>query len=335
MASIFSIDLQHLSVLALLPLSLLPWLRDRIDTLDFSYSPLLPHDSSARWLELGWRCLATIAIVMLIIGLAGPGKSEQMQEKIGRGAEISILLDRSASMDTNIRRKLPESWETARPSETKSEVVRGALLNLLEQRPENRYALTLFNIVATRVSPFTDDVRIIEAGLNATGIGRGPSETNMGLALLTAIESFEGRSYTGSRAIILVSDGGARLEQAVQEKIKNGLNRLGISLYFVYIQSSPNSPDLERLGLQSDSTVEEIGLHFFFKQLEVEYQVFQANDPESMEKAVKSIDAQQNLPLTYMERLPRVDYSQQCFALALASCLILAAISAVTMGRWT
>ena len=87
--------------------------------------------------------------------------------------------------------------------------------------------------------------------------------------------------------------------------------------------------------MQSDSTVEEIGLHFFFKQLEVEYQVFQANDPESMEKAVKSIDAQQNLPLTYMERLPRVDYSQQCFALALASCLILAAISAVTMGRWT
>lgn len=330
-----SIDLLHSPVLLLLPLALLPWLKDRVDTLDFSYSPLLPDDNAARWIDILWRVLATLALAMLILGLASPGRSEQQVERIGRGAEISILLDRSASMDARIVRMLPEAWEAARPSETKSEVVLGALLDLLRQRPENRYALNLFNIVTIRVSPFTDDVEIIRAGLEASSIGRGPSETNMGLALLSAIESFEGRSYSGSRAIVLVSDGGARLDDEIQKKISSGLKQYGISLYFVYIQSNPNSPDLERIGLQSNSTVEEVSLHLFFKGLGVDYHVFQANDPESMTHAVEQIDAQQNLPLTYLESIPRIDYSKWCYAAALISCLLMSATGATRLERWT
>lgn len=329
------LDLLHAPVLLLLPLAMLPWLNGRTDTLTFSHNAFLPRDTQARWLDIIWRALASITIGLIILGLAGPGKSSQQIERIGRGAEISILLDRSASMDANIRRKLPEAWEAARASVTKSEVVRGALLDLLDQRPDNRYALTLFNVVATRVSPFTDDVELIRAGLEASAIGRGPSETNMGLALLTAIESFDGRPYTGSRAIVLVSDGGARLEPLVQERISQGLRQHRISLYFVYIQSSPNSPDLERLGLQSDSTVEEVELHLFFKGLGVDYHVYQANDPESMANAVTQIDAQQNLPLTYLESVPRIDYQQRCFALALAGCLLISAMGATRMERWT
>jgi mxaC protein len=330
-----SFDLLHAPLLLLLPLALLPWINTRSDALAFSHNPFLPRDNMARWLDRLWRGLASAAMVTLVLGLAGPGKSSQQIERIGRGSEISILLDRSASMDANIRRNLPEPWEAARASQSKSEVVRGALLDLLEQRPGNRYALTLFNIVATRVSPFTDDVELIRAGLEATAIGRGPSETNMGLAILAAIESFEGRPYTGSRAIVLVSDGGARLEESVQEKISAGLKQFRISLYFVYIQSSPNSPDLERVGLQSDSTVEEVELHLFFRGLGVDYHVYQANDPESMAKAVTQIDAQQNLPLTYLESVPRIDYSRQCFAIALVGCLLISAFGATRMERWT
>lgn len=322
-------------LLLLLPLTLLPWLRHRQDTIDFSCNPLLPVDREARWLDNLWRILASLAIALLVAGLAAPGLSSQQVERIGRGAEISILLDRSASMDANIRRKLPESWEAARPSQSKSEVVRQALLDLLAQRPENRYALTLFNVVASRVSPFTDDVELIRAGLEATGIGRGPSETNMGLALLTAIESFEGRSYSGSRAIVLVSDGGARLGKPIQDKIRKGLNELSISLYFVYIQSSPNSPDLERLGLQSDSTVEEVELHVFFSGLGVDYKVFQANDPESMANAVTQIDARQNLPLSYLETIPRIDFQRHCFIAALLACLLITLTGTIRMERWT
>lgn len=335
MSNTLAMDLLHYPVLALLPLTLLPWLPDKVDTLDFSYTPLLPRDDTARMLGLLWRILATLAMAMLIIGLAGPGRSEQSVERIGRGAEISILLDRSASMDASIRRKLPEAWEAAREQDIKSEVVRDALLDLLRQRPDNRYALTLFNIVASRVSPFTDDVDIIRAGLEATGIGRGPSETNMGLALLTAIEAFEGRSYTGSRAIILVSDGGARLSKELQDQIRRGLKQNRISLYFVYIQSDPNSPDLERIGRQSDSTVEEVELHLFFRGLGVDYHVYQASDPDSMAAAVEQIDAQQNLPLTHLERMPRVDLSRHFFALSLACCLLLTIIGATRMERWS
>lgn len=335
LTSLLPFDFQHPWVLLLLPLMALPWLNRRQHDLPVSSIALLPDDSLADWLDHLWHLLASLFLALLIVGLAAPGLSSQQIERIGRGAEISILLDRSASMDANIRRKLPEAWEAARPSQTKSEVVRAALLDLLEERPENRYALTLFNTVAIRVSPFTEDVQIIRAGLQASGIGRGPSETNMGLALLSAIESFRDRDYTGSRAIVLVSDGGARLDEAVQTRIRQGLNELQISLYFVYIQSSPNSPDLERLGLQSDSTVEEVELHLFFRRLGVDYRVFQANDPESMARAVTEIDARQNLPLRQIETLPRVDLQRHCFVAALLICLLLGISALFRMEQWT
>lgn len=328
-------DLSQPLLLLLLPLVLLPWLRSRVESLDFSYSEWLPEDSTGLWLERGWRLLASLSFAALIVGLAGPGRSEQQIQRVGRGAEISILLDRSASMDTRIRRKLPEPWEAPRASQTKNEVVRAALLDLLEQRPDNRYALNLFNIVALRVTPFSDDVDMVIAGLQASGIGRGPSETNMGLALLTAIETFEDRDYSGSRSIVLVSDGGARLAQPIQDLIRKGLQKHKISLYFIYIQSSPNSPDLEKIGMHSESTIEEVELHVFFQGLGVEYQVFQANDPESMAEAVKQIDTQQNSPLTYFEQLPRVDHSRIFYIIAFASCLLLSGLGLWRMERWT
>jgi len=134
---------------------------------------------------------------------------------------------------------------------------------------------------------------------------------------------------------MLVSDGGARLSELEQRLIREGLLANRVSLYFIYIQSSPNSPDLERVGLQSDSTVEEVALHLFFQGLDVPYRVFQADDPDSMSAAVAEIDKQQNLPLTYLQQVPRVDFRNHALVFAALCSIVLALLSLFQLERWT
>ena len=152
-------------------------------------------------------------MALLVIGLAGPTGPERIVERIGRGAEISILLDRSASMDGMVRRPMPKDYQPTQVQMNKNGIAREALSWLLAQRPENRYSLLLFSVVPMQITDFTDDMGLLQAGLDASAIGRGPKETNMGTALLSAIEGFDKRPYTGSRALLLVSDGGAKLDE--------------------------------------------------------------------------------------------------------------------------
>ncbi len=337
-----NISFDKLPFLLLLPLVLLPLISHRRDALSYSWTQLLPQDPVGKYVEWLWRLLALLTLLSIIVGLAGPGRSETHIERIGKGAEISIVMDRSSSMDAFIHRnganpgKLTskQDYVAVRKQMSKNDVLREALGWLLTKRPNNRYALTLFNSAAMRVTQFTDDISIVQAALDASDIGRGPSKTNMGRGLLAAIEAFEGRSYSGSRVIMLVSDGGAKLDAKIREAISEGLKRNNISLYFIYIESSPNSPNLELVGTEVDSTLEEVALHKFFSGLDVEYQVFQAADPESLTKAIQRIDEQQNLPLTYLERIPRTDYSQWFLISAMILCGLLVLLSMTQRVNW-
>ncbi len=54
----------------------------------------------------------------------------------------------------------------------------------------------------------------------------------------------------------------------------------------------------------------EVAMHRFFKTLRTPYQVYEAEDPESLAKAVADVGRQQNFPLDYVEQLPRADFSR-------------------------
>lgn len=320
-------------VLALLPLALLPLLPKASDDTSIPSLAWLPEDTLGPAIRKLMALVAALCLAALVVAIAGPGTSQAYREKIGRGAELSVVMDRSASMDATVRRHVLKPGEQPRPEMPKRDVVRNALTWLVNERPDNRYALTFFNVAAIPVAPFNDDESLILAGLSASGVGRGPNKTNMGLALVSAIEQFNDRAYTGSRAILLVSDGGAVLDEETRQLISDGLRQNRISLYFIYIESSANSPDLETVGPGADEVVEEIALHLFFQQLDTDYRVFQANDPESMQEAVLEIDQQQNLPLQYMEPVPRVDYSQFFYFAAIAGCLLVVALTTLRVQK--
>jgi len=298
----------------------------------------LPVDDVGRRLNIVWKTLAAITIALLVLGLAKPQSSAGVIERVGRGAELSILLDRSASMDTQIRRKIKKDYQSKQSTKTKNDIAREALSWLLRQRPENRYALTVFHVVPMRVTDFIDDIQMLQAGLDASAIGRGAKETNMGVALLAAIEGFDQRPYTGSRALLLVSDGGAKLDKITRDKIQQGLQRNQISLYFVYVKSGINNADLintdlHTVGTDADSRSEEVALHLFFKNIGVAYQVFEADDEQSMQDAIATIDQQQNLPLTYYQRIPGTDYSRWLFICAFISCVGLTVLALVRLEK--
>lgn len=306
----------------LLPLGLLPLLPRATATSRVAHLAWLPADRIGPIAEAALRVIAALTIAATVIALAGPERPESSITRTGRGAEIALLLDRSSSMDQEIRHNRYDRGDDVE-RETKAQSMRRAFTDFVSRRPHDRYALVLFANSAMRILPFTEDVNAVRAGIAAASIGRGLTETDIGRALLAGIEAFKDRSYTGSRVIVLVSDGGAVLDPPTQARIREGLAKERISLYFIYIRSATNSPDLyqESVGPIEASTPEWV-LHGWFRTLATPYRVFQAKDPASIGAAVTALDRQQNLPLTYEERIARVDLR----GVALAAAAALAAL---------
>ena len=69
-----------------------------------------------------------------------------------------------------------------------------------------------FSANPIHVVPFTQHDESVQAAITAGGIGRGLSDTDVGWAMIAAIKEFDQRRYSGSRIILLVSDGGAKLD---------------------------------------------------------------------------------------------------------------------------
>ncbi|BAL95672.1 vWA domain-containing protein [Rubrivivax gelatinosus] len=328
-------DFLQAAWLLLLPLAVLPLLRRRRDTLSFAAVGWLPADPWGRAAGLLWRGFACGAICAAVIGLAGPGRSGTQVLRTGKGAEVLILMDRSSSMDANLMQRDVKSGgqiNASRP--TKNQVVRELLADFVERRPDDRFALMTFSTSAMLVAPFTQDHATVLAGLKATAIGRGLPDTLMGPALLAAIGQFEHRRYTGSRIVIVVSDGGAQLDDEQRRRIAAGLARQRIGLYWIYIRSGPNSPDLTRPVAGTLDSEEEAALHAFFKTLATPYHLFQTDDPQALASAIAEIDRQQNYPLSDLQQVPRLDYSPGCFLAALLCCLGLLACRALQLDDW-
>jgi mxaC protein len=331
-------DLTHPWALLLLPIAVLPLLRGRRDTLAFSYTPLVPKDPAGRIVGLLWRALASIAMASIVVALSGPGKPQTQVTRVGRGAEILVLMDRSRSMDDHM---LPSDWRKYDRSlllhqltrgQPKAKVARDLLAKFVAQRPDDRFALMFFSTKPLSVVSFTQHDEVVQAGIAAADIGRGLSNTEVGRALLAAIAEFDHRAYSGSRIILLVSDGGAFLDPPTQKRIEAGLARNRIALYWIYLRSY-NSPVLS-VPDPDRANAPEIALHTFFQALPTPYRTYEAEVPEDLAKAVVDVGRQQNLPLDYLEEVPRQDYSRRFIILAAACCAILLAGHTLMIRSW-
>jgi mxaC protein len=259
-------------------------------------------------------------------------------QRTGRGAEIVLLMDRSRSMD---ERMLPADWRNIDPlsvrfqaqsrGEPKGKVARELLAKFVADRPDDRFALDFFSTHPIHVVAFTQHDEVVQAAITAGNVGRGLADTDVGLALVAAIAEFDRRVYTGSRIVLLVSDGGARLDETTRRVIRAAARRNRVSLAWIYLRSV-NSPRLDTPG-DAGEAVPEIALHRFFKTLPGAYRAYEAEDPDGLARAVADIGRQQNFPLDYVEEVPRRDYSRAVLAVGAACCALLLALRACAIGR--
>lgn len=338
-------------VLWLLPLALLPLFAPTGTTLDNGWLAFAPRDRASEVLGWALRTAASLAMAALLFAMAGPHRPEYSVERVGQGAEIVLLLDRSRSMDQGFapgrapppgRANSPEALEyyfsqtPGRLRESKGKVARQLLAEFTARRPDDRFALIAFSTLPMRVLDFTARHEVIQAAIEAGNVGRGLSETNIGRALEVGMELFENRPYNGSRIIMLVSDGGDRMDPDTRERLSSLARKQRVSIYWLYLRSA-NSPGLTLAaddGAAAAESVPEILLHDFFNSLETPYRAYEASDSRALQRAIDDVNRLEKLPITYSELVPRRELAPHAHAFALLAVLLLLAARLSEIRRW-
>ena len=342
-------------LLTLLPLAAIPMLWDGRAALRYSWLALVPRDAASTLLSWALRAVGMLAIGALVAGLAGIYLSASQVERVGRGAEIVLVLDRSRSMDqafvnAETKTTLPQAYRDGQNllqdnmsysrfdsrRESKGRIARKLLAEFTASRKEDRFGMIVFSTLPIRVLDFTQKQEAIQAAIVAGDVGRGLSETDISLALEDALSYFDDRPYTGSRVIMLVSDGGDHIDPDARVRITNLMRKYRVALNWIYIRSY-RSPGLMANSDETPGnadTVPEYFLHKFFKSMGTPYRAYEAENPEALQRAIADVNRLENLPITYFDTVPRRDLSQYFFGVAIVLTLLLLGAKIVEVNKW-
>ena len=86
-------------VLILIPLSLIPFFINQTNKNIYSWNEMLHIDLVSRIISLFFKIVSTVIILLIILTLSEPYADQEIVLKEGKGAQIGLVLDRSASMD--------------------------------------------------------------------------------------------------------------------------------------------------------------------------------------------------------------------------------------------
>lgn len=303
--------------LFLLPLAIFPlWVREHSA---FAYPSVarLPIDPLSIWLARLWRALGAMAIGFVALSLAGPYWNSGFIERVGRGAHIMLVLDRSTSMNDNFADKAIQAT-------SKMEVARRVLHTFVSKSHEDLLGMVTFSTSPILAAPLGGDKESVLSALKATEAG-GMGFTAVARGLGMALDYYEGKPVTGARVVVLVSDGGAHLESKTQDMLRNMFHRQGASLYWIFLRSA-NSPGLSKPEEEGhDDAYPEYHLHRFFASIGTPYKAYEAENPQAVEQAMADIARLKNQPVRYQEASPRRDLSPVFYWLAfLCACGLLA-----------
>ncbi|HLU04990.1 MAG TPA: vWA domain-containing protein [Woeseiaceae bacterium] len=331
-----NLEIDHPWVLLLLPLCLLPVLAGAGASLRYSSLLLIPPDPLSRGLEFGVRVAGAGTIAMLLLGLSGPFLPATQVERLGEGAQIVLLLDRSRSMDQPFGGQVYENPLDMRNAEPKGTIARRVLSEFVSARRSDQYAMLVFSTQPIKVLPLTDKSEPIQAAITAGNVGRGLTDTDVGNGIVAAAKLFDDQPYTGSRLVLLISDGGARLDLATRQQIANLLKLNRVALYWIYI-SSRNSPPMDVASDEAGpvDTAPARTLHNFFRTLETPYRLFDVEDPDALATAIAEVNRLQSLPIRSFDVVPREQVAWVFYALALALLSLLLAVEFMEKKRWT
>jgi mxaC protein len=321
----------HPNVLWLLPLALLPLLLERSHSRNYSWLALLPSDPLSSTVAVLLKLLAVVALAAILLGLASPHTQEQHIEKTGVGAQIALVLDRSASMDE----PFSGAGVGGRVGETKSAAASRLITDFIRQRENDLVGLITFSNSAMHVLPLTDNQEAVIAAVRATA-NNALFQTNIGSGLTSGTALFERIPNSGSRAIILISDGAGRISADIQQRIRDWLNRMDIGLYWIVLKQPGGLSifDESYVPPEDEPLPPAMALYEFFQTLKTPFNAYEADDPTSLEKAIADINQKEKKPIVYMEKIPGKNYTRHCFTLAALMIALLLGIKYLETRTW-
>ena len=317
-------------VLWFLPLAFIPLIFKETSLQYYSWNEMIPKDRLSSIIAIILKFIATLILITIIVGLSGPHSQQREIEKTGIGAQIGLVLDRSASMDDPFAGN-----DQSKVGEMKSAAAARLITDFVNSRKNDMMGMVSFSNSAMYVLPLTDNKNAIIAAVRATA-GNALFQTNIGSGLTTGAELFNKVPDSGSRAVILLSDGAGRIDAATQEKIKDWFGRLKISLYWIVLRQ-PGGISIFNTSFKArddDALPPQIELNEFFKSLNSPFQAYEAEDPKTLQKAIEDINQKEKKPIKYFEKIPGQDYSIHCFVTAALLMIALLTLKLIEVRSW-
>lgn len=306
--------------LMLLPLALLPLFVGTQQEQSYPSFYDVPEDTLSRVAEWILRVAGVLAIAGLIVGNAGIALKEQSIERIGEGAHIVLLIDRSSSMDNTFAGQQASGSE-----ESKSAAARRLLKDFVGKREHDRFGIAAFSTAPMVVLPLTDHKNILFSAIDAMD-RPGLAFTDVGRGLSMALHMQAQDTSHAARAIVLVSDGAAVIGRRLQDQIRTEFARRPISLYWLFLRTAGTRGifDVPASGEEDTPQVfPERHLNKFLQSLRIPYKAFEAENPEAVEAAITEISKLERMPIAYAERVPQRSLARWAYVLALLGFTIL------------
>ena len=312
------------------PLAFIPLLFKEASLQYYSWNEMIPKDRLSSIIAMILKFIATLILLTIIIGLSGPHSLQREIEKTGIGAQIALVLDRSASMDDPFAGN-----NQSKVGEMKSAAAARLITDFVNSRENDMIGMASFSNSGMYVLPLTDNKNAIISAVRATA-GNALFQTNIGSGLTTGAELFNKVPDSGSRAMILLSDGAGRIDAATQEKIKDWLGRFKISLYWIVLRQ-PGGISIFNTSYKArddEPLPPQIELNEFFKTLHSPFQAYEAEDPKTLQKAIEDINQKEKKPIKYFEKIPGQDYSTHCFVVAALMMIGLLMLKLIEVRSW-
>ncbi len=285
----------------------------------YSWLMMLPQDRLSRFMDYGLKTLMTALLLTILLALIHPHGPEKVVQRVGKGAQIAMVIDRSVSMD----HPFAGDVTSGSAGEIKSTAARRLITKFIDSRPDDMMGVVGFSNSALYGVKITNNRDAIHAAINAA---TSPSinQTNIGAGLTKGVTLFDDIESTGSRTIVLLSDGAGKLSPRVKATLQASLKKNNLALYWIVLRQPDDVSIFSKNQYDEERVPTAIALHRYFKSINIKYQAYEADNPDTLQSAIQDIGNRENKTIQYPMIIPGRNFSQDFAMLALAlGCLVL------------